>query len=217
MASIYNQIEERIKNAQDEIRHLESERMALRRAEKDMPRDSYIREDASIRDHIAEQEEIVRQNQELLTAYNNARSGIVDLRTLRDLLDRERDPQIRREITEEIEAKERQVQEARTHMSEEFQQELRDSIANEFNNEEQKEVNNDDEMILINPNPQYKEVKGPTESVVEETDKHEVDNTDEMVLINPNPQYTAQEAQREETTQERLERLRRENAEARRV
>lgn len=217
MASIYSQIEEKIKNAQEEIRHLESERMALRRAEKDMPRDSYIREDASIRDHIAEQEEIVRQNQELLTAYNNARSGIVDLRTLRDLLDRERDPQIRREITEEIEAKERQVQEARTHMSEEFQQELRDSIDQEFNVEEQKEVNNDDEMVLINSNPQYTEVKEQAGPVVEETDKHVVEDTDEMVLINPNPQFTAQEAQREETTEERLERLRRENAEARRV
>ena len=216
MASIYSQIEEKIKNAQEEIRHLESERMALRRAEKDMPRDSYIREDASIRDHIAAQEEIVRQNQELLTAYNNARSGIVDLRTLRDLLDRERDPQIRREITEEIEAKERQVQEARTHMSEEFQQELRDSIDQEFNVEEQKEVNND-EMVLINPNPQYTEVKEQAGPVVEETDKHVVEDTDEMVLINPNPQFTAQEAQREETTEERLERLRRENAEARRV
>ena len=185
MASIYSQIEEIIRKAQDEIIHLEQERMALRREEKNMPRDSYMKEDERLRTHIAAQEQIIRDNQQMLNHFNNARQGIIDLRNLRDLLDRERDPQIRREITEEIDAKEKQVQDSRAHMSEEFQNEMRESI----------DISED--MVLINPTPGYDNKDAEQDNVSatntpreEGKDTNVVnENDDEMVLINPTPGY----------------------------
>ena len=69
MASIYSKIEERIKNAQEELQHLNNERNELRKAEKDMPRASYQAEDASLRDHIARQQQIIDENEKFLDAY----------------------------------------------------------------------------------------------------------------------------------------------------
>ena len=187
MASIYSQIEETIRKAQEEIKHLEQERMALRREEKNMPRESYISEDSRLRTHIATQEQIIRDNQQLLSHYNNARQGIIDLRDLRDLLDRTRDPQIRRQITEEIDAKEKQVQDSRAQMSEEFQNEMRESI----------DISED--MVLINPTPGYDKkddaqenvATTTTETSTEQDNVHSVveDKDDEMILINPAPGF----------------------------
>ena len=187
MASIYSQIEETIRKAQEEIKHLEQERMALRRKEKNMPRESYIIEDSRLRTQIATQEQIIRDNQQLLSNYNNARQGIIDLRDLRDLLDRTRDPQIRRQITEEIDAKEKQVQDSRAQMSEEFQNEMRESI----------DISED--MVLINPTPGYDKkddaqenvATTTTETSTEQDNVHSVveDKDDEMILINPAPGF----------------------------
>ena len=80
MASIYSQVEEKIKNAQNELKHLEEEQQALRNEEKNMPKDSYIREEVSLRNHITAQENIIRDNQIVLNAYNAAKNSILDLR-----------------------------------------------------------------------------------------------------------------------------------------
>ena len=74
-----------------------------------MPRASYIAEDASLRDHIARQQQIIDENEKVLDAYNKARELILNRAYLEDEYAKARDDQDRREIRTEMEAKEREL------------------------------------------------------------------------------------------------------------
>lgn len=175
MASIYSQIEETIKKAQEELQHLNNERNELRKAEKDIPRASYITEDASIRDHIARQQQIIEENERILDAYNKARDLILNRAVLEDELRKARDDQDRQEIRQEMDAKEQELAAHRALMSPELQEELRQSILNQ--NQNTNEQNNENVEEITNEQPQQEQPK------VEETQTQEsqiIDNTEEI-------------------------------------
>lgn len=175
MASIYSQIEETIKKAQEELQHLNNERNELRKAEKDIPRASYITEDASIRDHIARQQQIIEENERILDAYNKARDLILNRAVLEDELRKARDDQDRQEIRQEMDAKEQELAAHRTLMSPELQEELRQSILNQ--NQNTNEQVNENVEEITNEQPQQEQPQ------VEETQTQEsqiIDNTEEI-------------------------------------
>ena len=175
MASIYSQIEETIKKAQEELQHLNNERNELRKAEKDIPRASYITEDASIRDHISRQQQIIDQNERILDAYNKARELILNRAALEDELRKARDDQDRQEIRQEMDAKEQELAAHRALMSPELQEELRQSILNQ--NQNTNEQNNENVEEITNEQPQQEQPQ------VEETQTQEsqiIDNTEEI-------------------------------------
>lgn len=175
MASIYSQIEETIKKAQEELQHLNNERNELRKAEKDIPRASYITEDASIRDHIARQQQIIEENERILDAYNKARDLILNRAVLEDELRKARDDQDRQEIRQEMDAKEQELAAHRALMSPELQEELRQSILSQ--NQNTNEQVNENVEEITNEQPQQEQPK------VEETQIQEtqiIDNTEEI-------------------------------------
>ena len=195
MASLYSQIEERIRNAQEELQHLNNERNELRRAERDMPRASYIAEDASLRDHIARQQQIIDENEKVLDAYNKARELILNRAYLEDEYAKARDDQDRREIRTEMEAKERELAAHRALMSEELQEELRQSILNQnqSTNEQQNEQVVED--TIENTNNQQREQPVIEENPVVE-EQQVIDNSEEIERL----QSELEEARRQVQT-----------------
>ena len=173
MASLYSQIEEKINKAKEELQHLNNERNELRRAEKDIPRESYISEDASLRDHIATQQQIIDQNQRILDAYNKARDLILNRAVLEDELGKARDEQDRQEIRKEMDAKEQELAAHRALMSPELQEELRQSILNQ--NQNTNEQVNENVVENTNEQPQQEQPK------VEETQI--IDNAEEIARL----------------------------------
>ena len=195
MASLYSQIEERIRNAQAELQHLNNERNELRRAERDMPRASYIAEDASLRDHIARQQQIIDENEKVLDAYNKARELILNRAYLEDEYAKARDDQDRREIRTEMEAKERELAAHRALMSEELQEELRQSILNQNQNTNEQQNEQAVEDTTENTNDQQREQPVIEENpVVEETQV--IDNSEEIERL----QSELEEAKRQVQT-----------------
>lgn len=195
MASLYSQIEERIRNAQEELQHLNNERNGLRRAQRDMPRASYIAEDASLRDHIARQQQIIDENEKVLDAYNKARELILNRAYLEDEYAKARDDQDRREIRTEMEAKERELAAHRALMSEELQEELRQSILNQnqSTNEQQNEQVVED--TIENTNNQQREQPVIEENPVVE-EQQVIDNSEEIERL----QSELEEARRQVQT-----------------
>ena len=148
MASYYEQVQEAIKNNEKELVHLRDELRGLRSVEKDTPRESFQRQHAQILYHIEQEQRRLAENQALLDNFNATREAIAELREsreseeldkLRALLASERDPQIRREILEELEAKElehqakiealeTQVQTGMAGLTDELAEELRQSF-----------------------------------------------------------------------------------------
>ena len=182
MASIYSQIEERIKNAQEELQHLNNERNELRKAEKDMPRASYQAEDASLRDHIARQQQIIDENEKVLDAYNKARELIINRAYLEDEYTKARDDQDRREIRREMEAKEKELAAHRALMSEELQEELRQSILNQNQTTNTQENEQVVEETTENTNDQQQETPVVEERPKEE-EKNISDNSEEIARL----------------------------------
>ena len=182
MASIYSKIEERIKNAQEELQHLNNERNELRKAEKDMPRASYQAEDASLRDHIARQQQIIDENEKVLDAYNKARELIINRAYLEDEYTKARDDQDRREIRREMEAKEKELAAYRALMSEELQEELRQSILNQNQTTNTQENEPVVEETTENTNDQQQETPVVEEKPKEE-EKNISDNSEEIARL----------------------------------
>ena len=173
MASLYSQIEEKINKAKEELQHLNNERNELRRAEKDIPRESYISEDASLRDHIATQQQIIDQNQRILDAYNKARDLILNRAVLEDELGKARDEQDRQEIRKEMDAKEQELAAHRALMSPELQEELRQSILNQNQNTNEQENQN----IVENTNEQ------PQQEQPQAEETQIIDNAEEIARL----------------------------------
>ena len=173
MATIYSQTEEKIKKAKEELQHLNNERNELRRAEKDIPRESYISEDASLRDHIANQQQIIDQNQRILDAYNKARDLILNRAVLEDELGKARDEQDRQEIRKEMDAKEQELAAHRALMSPELQEELRQSILNQNQNTNEQENQN----IVENTNEQ------PQQEQPQAEETQIIDNAEEIARL----------------------------------
>lgn len=159
MASYYEQVEAAIKANEKELAHLKDELRGLRSVEKDTPRESFQRQHAQILYHIDQEQKRLEENRALLDSFHAARDAISELRQtrenedldkLRALLASERDPQVRREILEELEAKELEHQTrieaieetVRTNMAN-LTDELREEVRQSFltlNEEEQKET-----------------------------------------------------------------------------
>ena len=158
MASYYEQVQDAIKANEKELAHLKDELRGLRSVERDTPRESFQRQHAQILYHIDQEQKRLEENRALLESYNTAKDAISQLREIREneeldklraLLASERDPKIRREILEELEAKEKEhatrveaVEETvRTNMAnltDELSEELRQSFLVENENEKEK-------------------------------------------------------------------------------
>ena len=169
MASLYSQIEEKINKAKEELQHLNNERNELRRAEKDIPRESYISEDASLRDHIANQQQIIDQNQRILDAYNKARDLILNRAVLEDELGKARDEQDRQEIRKEMDAKEQELAAHRALMSPELQEELRQSILNQ--NQNTNEQVNENVVENTNEQPQQEQPQAEETQIIDNAEE----------------------------------------------
>ena len=128
MASYYSQVEDAVKRNLEEIEHLEQELAGLRSVEKDTPRESYQRQVEQIERHMEQERARLEANRQLLYNYNKASSNIMKLGAVYDLREKEHDPQIRREMDEEIEARQREIADAMGNLTDELAQEVRDSI-----------------------------------------------------------------------------------------
>ena len=148
MASYYEQVEQAIKANEKELAYLKDELRGLKSVEKDTPRENFQRQHAQILYHIDQEQKRLEQNKALLASYHAARDAISELResresaeldNLRSLLATERDSKIRREILEELEAKEQEhaarieglEETVRTNMAgltDELREELRQSF-----------------------------------------------------------------------------------------
>ena len=156
MASYYSQVEEAIKKNQKELAHLQDELRGLRTVERDTPRESYQRQHAQILYHIDLEQRQLEKNRNLLQDYEEAHRAITELREsrenaeieqLRQLLATERDPHIRKEISEEIDAKTKEhesriesletiVQTSMGRLTDELAEELRNSFLTEENDKD---------------------------------------------------------------------------------
>ena len=189
MASLYREIEKKVEDAQKEIEHLNNERNELRKAEKDMPRASYIAEDASLRNHIARQQQIIEENEKVLDAYNKAKALIKNLAELRENPGTLRDAQDREEYRRELEAKEQELQKHRALLPEDLQQELRTSILNE--EQEEKTVEEEEVEIDIDPEPTTENKTTPEENqedVTNDEPSTEQKTTPEEEITNDEPE-----------------------------
>ena len=140
MGKIYNQIQEKLKIAEDTKQQLITQQQSLG-------------DDESIKRHLETQETIIADNKKILEAYAASRENILKLRQLRDLLEAEKDVAIITETTTAIEKEEQTLQENRALLSEELQQELREEILKEVENEKKEETpsrNYEQEVADIN-------------------------------------------------------------------
>ena len=224
MASYYEQVEEAIKNNEKELAHLRDELRGLRSVEKDTPRESFQRQHAQILYHIDQEQKRLEENRTLLDNYHAARDGIAELRVSRDneeldklraLLAAERDPQIRREILEELEAKEKvhnekiealetTVQTSMAGLTDELREELRQSFLTEDEEKAQAEEFTGeihpatDEEIISGEKTGDTATGGETDDTLDETGTGDNDGeTDENVVM--------EEAVETDETQEQLE------------
>ena len=217
MASYYEQVQEAIRANEKELAHLKEELRGLKSVEKDTPRENFQRQHAQILYYIDQEQNRLASNQALLDNYHAARDGIAELRVsrdneeldkLRELLASERDPQIRREISEELEAKEREhaeriealettVQTSMAGLTDELAEELRQSFLSEDKAKEEAEVHTAaEESTTENP----ASADGETEQVDGKKDDVAKQNTDNAV--GPEENQGAEEAQAEERTEE---------------
>lgn len=219
MASYYEQVQEAIRANEKELAHLKEELRGLRSVEKDTPRENFQRQHAQILYYIDQEQNRLASNQALLDNYHAARDGIAELRVsrdneeldkLRELLASERDPQIRREISEELEAKEREhaeriealettVQTSMAGLTDELAEELRQSFLSEDKaKEEAKEEVQAEVEESTTENPASAD--GETEQVDGKKDDVAEQNTNNAV--GPEENQSAEEAQTEERTEE---------------
>lgn len=193
MASYYSQVEEAIKTNEQELKHLNEELRGLRSVEQDTPRESYQRQYAQILYHIDQEQRRLEQNQRLLESYNSAKDAISELRTsrenkelvdLRELLSKERDPQIRREISEEIEAKEKEHETRITSLESTVtsnMSRLTDELATELRNSFLESDN-----VLSSPDVMEQETIVPSEEPkIEQKETSPVNTQEETVTPTP--------------------------------
>ncbi len=131
MASHYNELEEEIKRNEAELKHLEEELKGLQSVEKDTPRQSYQRQYDQIQYHMEQERTRLARNRALLTNFNRAANGIRRIRTERELLESEQDPELRASRERLIEVYERQITDAMSGLSDELAAEVRETILTE--------------------------------------------------------------------------------------
>lgn len=141
MKNYYNEVEQAIRRNEAEIKHLKEELKGLRSVEKDTPRESYQRQETQIFRHLEAEQSRLKGNKQLLKNYELAQTSLTKLDELRTLRSKERDSQIRREIDEEITAREKELESSMGALTDELRQEIRENYLNEatpqVTNEEQ--------------------------------------------------------------------------------
>ena len=142
MTNYYSQLDDEINENVAQIEYLESRLQGLRSVEKDTPLESYQKQEAQIKRHIEQERAKLEANRRLLYNYNKASNNIVKLGKVFDLRDKEKDPQIRREMDEEIDARRREIADAMSHLTAELAQEVRDSILRDRQAEKEIEEHN---------------------------------------------------------------------------
>ena len=128
MGIYYKEVEEAIKNNERELRHLQEELKGLRSVEKDTPWDSYQRQEAQIRRHMATEESRLEGNRRLLDNYNLAKESFIKLEELRRLRGKETDLEVIVEMDEELAAREREFESSMGSLTDELRQELKDDF-----------------------------------------------------------------------------------------
>ena len=135
MDTYFERLEEIIKRHEQEIDHLNAERMALRREENNMSFDAFNREYQRIINYLENESRSLNEAQNTLENYHfhydKAQKLIIDLRNLQKDKELARDIHDENEIKEEIAAKEKELQESMRILPLELADYLRSSILEE--------------------------------------------------------------------------------------
>ena len=185
----YRTILREIEKSENELRHLNSERDALKAAQGNMPETSYQREMSTIERFLAGEQLKLDQNRNLANNYEAAYSLLKDLDGLTGQPNNSRDAQDREAREEEITAKRKELA---SHMDE-----LTDTLATEVRNRVLSErANRNNNVVGLTP----EEIISRYAPFAEIYDNNEIKETDPQVLVaEAERQIREREAAKEET------------------
>ncbi len=176
-----NSLKEELERNQNELIHLQEEMKNLRNAENDMPRESFQRDYQRLVELISQIEDEISSIQRQIASYDAAKKDIMDLRRLRDTLDKEEDGNAKDEIAEEISSKEDEIRNFMANLTPNTQDELRNEIISE--NEKQPEYNEDrpvSEEEVMNPEIDDNEVPDLSDINNEEVSSDVLDSPSDL-------------------------------------
>ena len=185
----YRTILREIAKSENELRHLNSERDALKAAQGNMPETSYQREMSTIERFLAGEQLKLDQNRNLANNYEAAYSLLKDLDGLTGQPNNSRDAQDREAREEEITAKRKELA---SHMDE-----LTDTLAAEVRNRVLSErANRNNNVAGLTP----EQIISRYAPFAEIYDNNEIKETDPQVLVaEAERQIREREAAKEET------------------
>ena len=185
----YRTILREIEKSENELRHLNSERDALKAAQGNMPETSYQREMSTIERFLAGEQLKLDQNRNLANNYEAAYSLLKDLDGLTGQPNNSRDAQDREAREEEITAKRKELA---SHMDE-----LTDTLAAEVRNRVLSErANRNNNVVGLTP----EQIISRYAPFAEIYDNNEIKETDPQVLVaEAERQIREREAAKEET------------------
>ncbi len=175
----YERIVEEIGKNENELRHLNSEREALKAAEKYLSSEYYQKELSTIERFLARVQEKLEQNKNQINSYNTAYNLIQRLDRLNEQFNDVRDDKDRKERDEEIAANRDQLARTMRELNSTLAEELRNrviaertqTIEKEKTVEEPKEI---EELDTLDLNPSISE----SEPKVEEDKAYEITEND---------------------------------------
>ena len=179
----YAEILQEIEKNNEELRNLNRSRDAIKRAEKDMPREEFQKELSTVERFLASEQLKLENNKNIIQSYDNAYFLINDLDRLNEATEGIRDFQDRDERNAEIEAKRRELTANMQVLPLNLQNELRNrilaertaTITPERNNElESNEQSMENEIVsqeepTISAPVEQEEAKVEENSVIEDT------------------------------------------------
>ena len=185
----YRTILREIAKSENELRHLNSERDALKAAQGNMPETSYQREMSTIERFLAGEQLKLDQNRNLANNYEAAYSLLKDLDGLTGQPNNSRDAQDREAREEEITTKRKELA---SHMDE-----LTDTLATEVRNRVLSErANRNNNVVGLTP----EQIISRYAPFAEIYDNNEIKETDPQVLVaEAERQIREREAAKEET------------------
>ena len=185
----YRTILREIEKSENELRHLNSERDALKAAQENMDKETYQREMSTIERFLAGEQLKLDQNRNLANNYEAAYSLLKDLDGLTGQTNNSRDAQEREAREEEITAKRKELA---SHMDE-----LTDTLATEVRNRVLSErANRNNNVVGLTP----EQIISRYAPFAEIYDNNEIKETDPQVLVaEAERQIREREAAKEET------------------
>ena len=146
MASYYSRLEEAIKKNEERLRRLNEDLKDLRAVRDDIPSSEYHRQSSQTLYQMDKEQRQLEYNRNMLYNYRSAQRNHERIQELQSLLESESDPEIRVEISYEIDLRQASLSRNLGSLTDELAQEIRDS----FDVSEEKEAT-DDKTTSITP------------------------------------------------------------------